>query len=53
LTDESVASGAEVKFDGALYARVLFPRTTTDETQYFKPGGSYYGCATALNVILI
>ncbi len=48
-----MASGAEVKFDAALYARVLFPRTNTDETQYLKPGGSYYGCAIALKVILI
>ena len=35
-----MASGAEVKFDGALYASVLFPHTSTDETQYLKPDGT-------------
>jgi len=39
LTDESVATGAEVKFDGGLYARVIFP-TTNDQTQYLKPDGT-------------
>lgn len=40
LTDESVASGAEVRFDEMLYARILSPRTLTDQTQYLRPDGS-------------
>lgn len=40
LTDESVSSGAEVKFDGNLYARVLFAATVDDQTQYLKPDGT-------------
>lgn len=39
LTDESVASGAEVKFDGGLYARVVFP-TTDDQTHYLRADGT-------------
>jgi hypothetical protein len=40
LTDESVAAGAEVKFDGSLYARVIFPPTIDDQTQYLRPDGT-------------
>lgn len=40
FTDQSVASGTELKFDDALYARVLFGRTVTDQTQYLRPDGS-------------
>lgn len=40
LTDESVATGSEVKFDGALYARVLFAGSSGEETRFLKPDGS-------------
>jgi hypothetical protein len=40
LTDESVATGAEVRFDGGLYARIVFPRTVDVEPQYLKPDGT-------------
>ena len=39
LTDESVATGAEVKFDGGLYARVVFP-TIDDQTRYLRADGT-------------
>ena len=40
LTDESARSGAEVKFDGALYAQVIFPATVNDQTRYLRPDGT-------------
>lgn len=40
FTDESAGAGTEIKFDGGLYARVLFPRTIDDATQYLKPDGT-------------
>src|SRR5205085_10909276 len=32
FTDESVTAGADLKFDGSLYAHVLFPATLNDQT---------------------
>jgi hypothetical protein len=40
LTDESVPTGAEVKYDGSLYARVLFPTTPQDTTSYLRADGT-------------
>ena len=40
FTDESVSTGTEIKFDGSLYARVLFPQTINDTTHYLKPDGT-------------
>jgi len=40
LSDESARSGAEVKFDGNLYAQVIFPATINDPTQYLRPDGT-------------
>jgi len=40
LTDESVAAGAEVTFDGGLYARVIFPPTVDAQTQYLRADGT-------------
>jgi hypothetical protein len=40
FTAESVATGSELKFDGSLYARVIFPLTTNDQTQYLRPDGT-------------
>lgn len=40
LTDESVSAGSEVKFDGNLYASVLFAPTVNDQTRYLKPDGT-------------
>ena len=40
FTDESVATGAEIRIDGGLYASVEFPQATTDDTRYLRPDGS-------------
>jgi len=40
LSDESARSGAEVKFDGNLYAQMIFPATINDPTQYLRPDGT-------------
>jgi hypothetical protein len=40
FSDESVGNGTELKFDGSLYARVLFPSTPQDVTRYLRPDGS-------------
>lgn len=40
LTDESVATGARVRFDGQLYANVVFPPAGPGEVQYLKPDGT-------------
>jgi len=40
FSDESVASGAEVKVDGSLYARVLFPAAPETQTRYVRPDGT-------------
>jgi hypothetical protein len=40
LTDESVATGSEVRFDGALYARVLFAQPGGEETRFLRPDGT-------------
>lgn len=39
LTDESDATGSEVKFDGALYARVLFAQPG-EQTRFLRPDGT-------------
>lgn len=40
FSDQSVANGSELKFDGGLYARVLFPTNSQDQTRYLRPDGS-------------
>ena len=40
FTDESVGAGTEIRFDGSVYARVLFPQSVTDDTRYLRPDGS-------------
>jgi hypothetical protein len=40
LSDESATGGAEVKFDGNLYASVIFPPTIDDQTRYLRPDGT-------------
>lgn len=40
LTDQTARSGAEVTFDGNVYAQVIFPATINDPTQYLRPDGT-------------
>lgn len=40
LTDQSVPNGAEINYDGSLYARVLFPTTPQDPTRYLRADGT-------------
>jgi hypothetical protein len=54
LTDQSVPSGAEINYDGSLYARVLFPTTPQDPTRYLRADGTTLSQQeiTDLNVLL-
>jgi hypothetical protein len=38
--DQSVANGTELRYDGSLYARVLFPTNPQDQLRYLRPDGS-------------
>lgn len=40
FSTESVANGAELKYDGSLYARVLFPTNPQEPLRYLRPDGS-------------
>lgn len=40
FSDVSVNNGAELKFDGSLYASVLFPTNSQGQTRYLRPDGS-------------
>lgn len=40
FTDENVGTGLELKFDGRLYATVVFPTTVEGAVRYLKPDGS-------------
>jgi hypothetical protein len=40
FSDQSVANGAALEYDGSLYARVLFPTNPQDQTRYLRPDGS-------------
>lgn len=40
LTDETVSTGADIKFDGNLYAHVLFSAGVSDQTLYVRPDGT-------------
>ena len=40
FSDQSVANGAELKYDGSLYARVLFPTNPQDQLRYLRPDGN-------------
>ena len=40
LTDENVGTGLELKYDGSLYSKVVFPTASGQTTQYLKPDGS-------------
>ncbi|MFL5614119.1 MAG: hypothetical protein ACJ796_10710 [Gemmatimonadaceae bacterium] len=40
LTDETVSTGADIKFDGNLYAHVLFSTGVSDQTRYLHPDGT-------------
>jgi hypothetical protein len=40
FTDQSARSGAEVRFDGDLYAKVLFPASPNDPTRYLRADGT-------------
>jgi hypothetical protein len=40
FTDQSARSGAEVRFDGNLYAQVFFPVSPNDPTRYLRADGT-------------
>ncbi len=40
FSDQSVANGVELKYDGSLYARVLFPSNPQDQLRYLRPDGT-------------
>jgi hypothetical protein len=40
FSDQSVASGLDLKYDGSLYARVLFPSNPQDQLRYLRPDGT-------------
>ena len=40
FSDQSVGNGTELKYDGSLYARVLFPTNSQEQTRYLRPDGS-------------
>ena len=40
FTDENVGTGLEMKFDGRLYATVVFPTTPEEALRYLKTDGS-------------
>ena len=40
FSDQSVGNGTELKFDGGVYARVLFPSNPNEQTRYLRPDGT-------------
>jgi hypothetical protein len=40
FSDVNVGNGTELKFDGKLYARVLFPANPQEQPRYLRPDGS-------------
>lgn len=40
FTDESVSGGADIKFDGNLYAHLLFPTAVSDQVRYLRSDGT-------------
>ena len=40
FSDQSVSGGSELKYDGSLYAQVLFPTNSQQQTRYLRPDGS-------------
>jgi hypothetical protein len=40
FSDQSVANGTELEYDGSLYARVLFPTNPQEQLRYLRPDGS-------------
>lgn len=50
FSDASVANGAELRYDGSLYARALFPTNPQEQTQYLRPDGSSLTAEEITNV---
>lgn len=50
FSDASVGNGTELKFDGSLYARVLFPTNPQEQTRYLRPDGSSLTAEEIANV---
>ena len=50
FSDVSVSGGAELKFDGSLYARVLLPANSQEQTRYLRPDGSSLSTDEIVNV---
>lgn len=40
FTDVNVGNGTELRLDGNLYARVLFPTNSQEQTRYLRPDGT-------------
>jgi len=40
FSDESVGNGVDLKYDGSLYAHVLFPTNPQDALRYLRPDGT-------------
>jgi len=50
FSDESIGNGTELKFDGSLYARVLFPTNPQEQPRYLRPDGSALSADEIANV---
>ena len=50
FSDQSVGNGTELKFDGSLYARVLFASNPQEQTRYLRPDGSALSSEEIANV---
>ena len=50
FSDQSVGNGAELRYDGNLYARVLFPTNSQEQTKYLRPDGSVLTADEITNV---
>ena len=50
FSNQNVANGAELRFDGNLYARVLFPTNPQDPLRYLRPDGSALPAEEIANV---
>ena len=50
FSDQSVGNGTELRFDGSLYARVLFPTNPQEQTRYVRPDGTSLPADDVANV---
>ena len=50
FSNQSVANGAELKFDGQLYARVLIPTNPQESLRYLRPDGTALPASEVANI---